>query len=83
MDLINLVAVRRVARRFGLRPVGDDEDWTVYWTDTSVLLERVMDMKRYQARLGTVMLHHIDGRVSYYSTIYGYMWGLCMRFCPA
>ena len=40
--------VRRVARRFGLRPVGDDEEWTVYWTDTSVLLERVMDMKRYQ-----------------------------------
>ena len=40
--------VRRVARRFGLRPVGDDEEWTVYWTDTSVLLERVMEMKRYQ-----------------------------------
>ena len=56
MDLFDLVAVRRVARRFGLRPVGDDEDWTVYWTDTSVLLERVMDMKRYQVRLGTEML---------------------------
>lgn len=40
--------VRRVARRFGLRPVGDKEDWTVYWIDTSVMLERVMDMKRYQ-----------------------------------
>lgn len=40
--------VRRVAKRFGLRPVSDDEEWTVYWTDTSVLLERVMEMKRYQ-----------------------------------
>ncbi len=40
--------VRRVARRFGLRPVGEDEEWTLYWTDTSVLLERVMNMKRYQ-----------------------------------
>ena len=28
--------------------MGDDEEWTVYWTDTSVLLERVMEMKRYQ-----------------------------------
>ena len=40
--------MRRIARRFGLRPVGDAEEWTLYWTDTSVLLERVMDMKRYQ-----------------------------------
>ena len=40
--------VRRVAKRFGLQPVNDDEEWTVYWTDTSVLLERVMEMKRYQ-----------------------------------
>ena len=41
-------SVCRVSRKFGLKPVGDDEDWTVFWTDTSVLLERVMDMKRYQ-----------------------------------
>lgn len=37
-----------MSKRFGLKPVGDDEDWTVFWTDASVLLERVMDMKRYQ-----------------------------------
>lgn len=49
-NLVQLCVVRRVARRFGLRPVGDDEEWTVYWTDTSVLLERVMEMKRYQVR---------------------------------
>lgn len=41
--------VRRVARRCGLQPVvGEGEDWTVYWVDTSVMMERVMDMKRYQ-----------------------------------
>lgn len=40
--------VRRVARRFGLKEVGEDEDWNIYWTDTSVGLERVMEMKRYQ-----------------------------------
>ncbi len=43
-------AVRRVARKFGLRPVGDGDDWTVYWIDTSVILDRVMSMKRYQVR---------------------------------
>ena len=28
--------------------VGESEEWTVYWMDTSVLVERAMDMKRYQ-----------------------------------
>uniref|UniRef100_A0A8D2LNN7 Tubulin polyglutamylase TTLL13 n=1 Tax=Varanus komodoensis TaxID=61221 RepID=A0A8D2LNN7_VARKO len=41
-------SVRRAARRCGLREVGEDEEWTVYWTDCSVSLERVMEMKRFQ-----------------------------------
>ncbi|XP_062998448.1 tubulin polyglutamylase TTLL13 [Elgaria multicarinata webbii] len=41
-------SVRRAARRCGLKEVGEDEEWTVYWTDCSVSLERVMDMKRFQ-----------------------------------
>ncbi|OCT86851.1 tubulin polyglutamylase TTLL13 [Xenopus laevis] len=40
--------VRRAARRCGLKDVGDEEEWIVYWTDCSVSLERVMDMKRFQ-----------------------------------
>ncbi|XP_064608776.1 tubulin polyglutamylase ttll6-like isoform X2 [Liolophura sinensis] len=40
--------VRKMSRRFGFREVGDDEDWTLFWTDYSVALERVMEMKRYQ-----------------------------------
>ena len=45
-----LLSVRRVAVRFGLKPITDDEDWTVYWTDTSVLLEGVLSMgvRKYQ-----------------------------------
>ena len=43
-----MITVRRVARRYGLKEVGEDEDWNIYWTDTSVGLERVMEMKRYQ-----------------------------------
>ncbi|EDV26522.1 uncharacterized protein TRIADDRAFT_22537 [Trichoplax adhaerens] len=41
-------SVRRVARRFGLKEVGEDEDWSLYWTDSSIALERVLEMKRYQ-----------------------------------
>uniref|UniRef100_A0A672U2H8 Uncharacterized protein n=1 Tax=Strigops habroptila TaxID=2489341 RepID=A0A672U2H8_STRHB len=40
--------VRRAARCCGLREVGENEEWTVYWTDNSVSLERVMEMKRFQ-----------------------------------
>nr|XP_022333047.1 tubulin polyglutamylase ttll6-like isoform X12 [Crassostrea virginica] len=40
--------VRRVSRKFGFKEVSDDEDWTLYWTDYSVALERVMEMKKYQ-----------------------------------
>ena len=40
--------VRRVSKRFGFREVPEEEDWNLYWTDYSVALERVMEMKRYQ-----------------------------------
>lgn len=43
--------VRRAAQMCGLKEVGEDEEWTVYWTDCSVSLERVMDMKRFQVRM--------------------------------
>ncbi|XP_072524250.1 tubulin polyglutamylase ttll6 isoform X2 [Salminus brasiliensis] len=41
-------SVRRAARKYGLREAGEVEEWTLYWTDCSVSLDRVMDMKRYQ-----------------------------------
>ncbi|XP_047673538.1 tubulin polyglutamylase ttll6 isoform X1 [Tachysurus fulvidraco] len=41
-------SVRRAARRYGLREVGEGEDWSLFWTDLSVSLDRVMEMKRYQ-----------------------------------
>ncbi|XP_030150652.1 tubulin polyglutamylase TTLL6 isoform X1 [Lynx canadensis] len=42
------MAVRRAAQRYGLREGGETNDWTLYWTDYSVSLERVMEMKSYQ-----------------------------------
>ncbi|TKC45575.1 hypothetical protein EI555_020898 [Monodon monoceros] len=41
-------SVRRAAQMCGLKEVGEDKEWTVYWTDCSVSLERIMDMKRFQ-----------------------------------
>ncbi|KAM6202402.1 LOW QUALITY PROTEIN: tubulin polyglutamylase TTLL13 [Rhynchocyon petersi] len=41
-------SVRRAAQVCGLKEVGADEEWTVYWTDCSVSLERLMDMKWFQ-----------------------------------
>eukprot|EP00794_Sanderia_malayensis_P009971 gene9971-10994_t len=40
--------VRRATKKFGFREVSDDEDFVLFWTDSSVSLERVMDMKKYQ-----------------------------------
>jgi tubulin polyglutamylase TTLL6/13 len=40
--------VRRAAKRLSFREVSDDDDWNVYWTDTSVGIERVAQMKKWQ-----------------------------------
>ncbi|KFW93209.1 Tubulin polyglutamylase TTLL13, partial [Phalacrocorax carbo] len=49
--------VRRAARCCGLKEVGENEEWTVYWTDYSVSLERVMEMKRFQK------INHFPGMI--------------------
>ncbi|XP_041939721.1 tubulin polyglutamylase ttll6 isoform X1 [Alosa sapidissima] len=41
-------SVRRAAHKYGLREAAEGEDWTLFWTDCSVSLDRVMEMKRYQ-----------------------------------
>ncbi|KAM9837877.1 tubulin polyglutamylase ttll6 [Aulostomus maculatus] len=50
-------SVRRAARRFGLREVTEGEDWTLLWTDCSVSLDRVKDMKPYQK------INHFPGMI--------------------
>uniref|UniRef100_G1KFB6 Tubulin tyrosine ligase like 6 n=1 Tax=Anolis carolinensis TaxID=28377 RepID=G1KFB6_ANOCA len=44
----SLSAVRRAAKMCGLREAGELDDWTLFWTDYSVSLDRVMEMKTYQ-----------------------------------
>lgn len=45
-----MFVVRRVSKKFGFKEVSEDDDWNLYWTDYSVALERVMEMKRYQVK---------------------------------
>lgn len=54
------LSVRRTARRFGFKEVSDDEDWSLYWTDFSVALERVMDMKKYQVLVIEIMTLYLN-----------------------
>ena len=59
--LILLVVVRRMSVRFGMREVGEDEDWTLYWvdrfrklktkSDSADALERCRKMKSYQVTI--------------------------------
>lgn len=42
-------SVRRVARRLGLKESRDDEEWVLLWSDTTIALERVVELKRFQA----------------------------------
>ncbi|XP_019378470.1 PREDICTED: tubulin polyglutamylase TTLL6, partial [Gavialis gangeticus] len=41
-------SVHRAAKQYGLREGGDNDEWTLYWTDCSVSLDRVIEMKSYQ-----------------------------------
>ncbi|KAM8836403.1 tubulin polyglutamylase ttll6 isoform 1-T5 [Spinachia spinachia] len=41
-------SVRRAACLFGLTEATEGDDWTLFWTDCSVSLDRVKDMKLYQ-----------------------------------
>ncbi|XP_078483142.1 tubulin polyglutamylase ttll6-like isoform X1 [Ciona intestinalis] len=41
-------SVRRMSRKFGMKEISEDDEWTIFWTDYSVSLERVMEMKRFQ-----------------------------------
>ena len=40
--------VRRVGKKLGFKEVEENEDWTLFWTDTSVSIDRVNQMKKWQ-----------------------------------
>ncbi|CAN8187256.1 unnamed protein product [Coccothraustes coccothraustes] len=50
-------SVRRAAQHCGLKEAAEHEEWTVYWTDSTVTLERLMEMKRFQK------INHFPGMI--------------------
>ncbi|XP_072106559.1 tubulin polyglutamylase ttll6-like, partial [Mobula birostris] len=40
--------VRRAAALLGLKEVGEEEQWTLYWSDNFVSRDKAMSLKRYQ-----------------------------------
>ncbi|KAJ3416377.1 Tubulin polyglutamylase ttll6 [Chytridiales sp. JEL 0842] len=40
--------VRKCSRNFGLKVVDDSEPWSVFWIDTGVSVQRILDMEPYQ-----------------------------------
>ncbi len=40
--------VRRVGRKLGFKEVEENDDWSIFWTDLSVSIDRVNQMKRWQ-----------------------------------
>ena len=40
--------LRIVQKKLGWKEVGDDDEWQLYWTDTSVSIERIMRLKSTQ-----------------------------------
>jgi hypothetical protein len=64
------MAVRMVQKKLGWKEVGDDDDWQVYWTDTSVALERIMRLKPTQK------INHFTGMLEICRKK---VWRLCSR----
>ena len=45
------LSVHRIAKRFGLRPMGEDEDWNILWADTFYQMDKIINIKRYQVEI--------------------------------
>jgi len=40
--------VRQIAMKLGMRDVGEDDSWNLYWADISLSLNRAKGLKRFQ-----------------------------------
>ena len=46
------MSVRIVQRKLGWKEVGDEDEWEIYWTDTSVSIERIIKLNKIQVCVG-------------------------------
>jgi hypothetical protein len=56
--------VRRASKRLNFREVADEDDWNIYWTDTSVGIERVAQMKKWQVRINILIFIYLKISIS-------------------
>ena len=54
--------MRIVQRQLGWKEVGDDDDWEIYWTDTSVGIERIMKLTKTQVRVVSTAAVRFEAR---------------------
>lgn len=40
--------VRQIAMKLGMRDVGEDDSWNLYWADISLSLNKAKGLKRFQ-----------------------------------
>ncbi|XP_062915813.1 probable beta-tubulin polyglutamylase [Mobula hypostoma] len=52
-------SVHRAATIFGLKEVGEEEQWTLYWSDNFVSWDKAMSLKRYQKMNYFLGMHEI------------------------
>lgn len=43
--------VRQIAMKLGMRDVGEDDSWNLYWADISLSLNRAKGLKRFQVTI--------------------------------
>lgn len=53
--------VRIVTAKLGWKEVGDDEDWEIYWTDTSISIERVIRLTKIQVKRWELVTNQTAG----------------------
>ena len=46
----------------GFREVEENEDWSLFWTDTSVSVDRVNQMKRWQVNLNPIKVLNLSNK---------------------
>lgn len=77
LSFSNSMAVRRAAQQYGLREGAENEDWTLCWTDYSVSLERVTEMKSYQVS-GSELILRMNGAPTFMTVPQGDLVGTPM-----
>lgn len=50
--------VRRVAKKLAFKELEENEDWSLFWTDTSVSIDRVNQMKKWQVTLTSTFFNN-------------------------